>query len=369
MRSRSSSGDRTPRSARRAGADGRSRACRTGSSSAPRASSARTRTAPAATATPMSTGRPRRRARRGRTTRWGRACTPRCATGSPCPPSSGVRRRSPPCSGRPGSATGYRDDEQERAAFRRARAGSRRTSTTLEPGVEPLGVERMVAIKTSVLAFTAGWTGSTSDAADGPELVIVDYKTGRTGLDADDARGSQALALYAYAAERVFRRPCRGSSCTTCPPAPSRRTSTPTSRSARHLRRAEDTAARHHGGREGGRRGRRSGRRVPATPGPLCGWCDFRRHCPAGAAAPGKEPWAAVDVLADQPAEQAADSAGQPRVPRPASRHAGCQWCHGGRRRAVSSGAAALGRSFVGGGLLLARGAERPSRSLRLRRS
>jgi len=38
--------------------------------------------------------------------------------------------------------------------------------------------------------------------------VIVDYKTGRHGLDADDARGSQALALYAYAAQRVFRRPC-----------------------------------------------------------------------------------------------------------------------------------------------------------------
>ena len=48
-------------------------------------------------------------------------------------------------------------------------------------------------------------------SADGSdsELVVVDYKTGRHLLTVDDARTSMALALYALAAERVMRRPCR----------------------------------------------------------------------------------------------------------------------------------------------------------------
>jgi putative RecB family exonuclease len=34
------------------------------------------------------------------------------------------------------------------------------------------------------------------------------------------------------------------------------------------------------------------------NPGTLCQWCDFRKVCPAGAAATPKEPWAAVEHLA-----------------------------------------------------------------------
>ena len=105
---------------------------------------------------------------------------------------------------------GYRDDEQERAAYRRALGWLEAYVETLDPDAEPLGVERVVAVKTAVLAFNGRADRIDSrPGPDGPELVIVDYKTGRTGLDTDDARGSQALALYAYAAERVFRRPCR----------------------------------------------------------------------------------------------------------------------------------------------------------------
>ena len=37
----------------------------------------------------------------------------------------------------------------------------------------------------------------------------MDYKTGRHLLTVDDARSSLPLALYALAAERVMRRPCR----------------------------------------------------------------------------------------------------------------------------------------------------------------
>jgi hypothetical protein len=36
----------------------------------------------------------------------------------------------------------------------------------------------------------------------------------------------------------------------------------------------------------------------PPTPGSICGWCDFRRSCPAGAQRPGNEPWTAVERAA-----------------------------------------------------------------------
>ena len=105
---------------------------------------------------------------------------------------------------------GYRDEDQERATYRRALAWLESYVATLDPADEPLGVERVVATKTAVLAFNGRADRIDSrPGPDGPEAVIVDYKTGRSGLDADDARGSQALALYAYAAQRVFRRPCR----------------------------------------------------------------------------------------------------------------------------------------------------------------
>ena len=49
----------------------------------------------------------------------------------------------------------------------------------------------------------------------GDELVVVDYKTGRRGLTDDDARGSQALALYVLAVRRTMRRACLISSSLT----------------------------------------------------------------------------------------------------------------------------------------------------------
>ena len=48
-----------------------------------------------------------------------------------------------------------------------------------------------------------------SDDGVSRDLVVVDYKTGRHLLTVDEARTSMALALYALAAERVMRRPCR----------------------------------------------------------------------------------------------------------------------------------------------------------------
>jgi hypothetical protein len=70
---------------------------------------------------------------------------------------------------------------------------------------EPRGIERTVAFKTGSLAVSGR-----IDRVDerGEALVVVDYKTGRSVLSEDDARGSLALALYVHGARRTFRTGC-----------------------------------------------------------------------------------------------------------------------------------------------------------------
>lgn len=194
---------------------------------------------------------------------------------------------------------GYRDVEQERELYRRALDWLESYLDGLEPGDDPLGVERVVAVKTAVLAFNG--RADRIDLRPGPdgepELVIVDYKTGRSGSDADDARGSQALALYAYAAERVFRRPCRRVELHHLPSGTvATHEHTPES-IARQLSRAEDTARDIMAAEKAVADGGDPDEAFPTSPGTLCTWCDYRRHCPAGADAPVKEQWSAVERL------------------------------------------------------------------------
>ncbi|WP_255608453.1 PD-(D/E)XK nuclease family protein [Micromonospora sp. PLK6-60] len=190
---------------------------------------------------------------------------------------------------------GYRDDEQERAAYRRALGWLESYVATLDPAEDPLGVERVVAVKTGVLAFNGRADRIDSrPGPDGPELVIVDYKTGRTGLDADDARGSQALALYAYAAERTFRRPCRRVELHHLPTGTVAGHEHTADSLARQLDRAEATARDIMAAERAVAEGADPDESFPTVAGPRCGWCDYRRSCPTGAQTPGKEPWSAV---------------------------------------------------------------------------
>ncbi|MEV6487767.1 PD-(D/E)XK nuclease family protein [Actinoplanes sp. NPDC051633] len=192
---------------------------------------------------------------------------------------------------------GYRDVEQERIAYRRALEWLDGYVASLDPADEPLGVERVVATKTAVLAFNGR-----ADRIDGrpgpagPEAVIVDYKTGRSGLDADDARGSRALALYAYAAERVFRRPCRRVELHHLPTGTVASHEHTEESLARHVSRAEDTARDIVAAEKAVAAGADPDEEFPTRPGSLCSWCDFKRSCPAGVKAVAKEPWAAVEV-------------------------------------------------------------------------
>jgi putative RecB family exonuclease len=193
---------------------------------------------------------------------------------------------------------GYRDVDQERTAYEQALRWLETYVATLDPHEEPLGVERVVATKTAVLAFNG--RADRIDSRSGPagaEAVIVDYKTGRSGLDADDARGSQALALYAYAAERVFRRPCHRVELHHLPTGTVAAHEHTEESLARQVRRAEDTARDIMAAERAVASGGDPDAEFPVNPGTLCSWCDFRRVCPAGQEAASKEPWAAVEHL------------------------------------------------------------------------
>ncbi|MEV6526801.1 PD-(D/E)XK nuclease family protein [Longispora sp. NPDC051575] len=175
---------------------------------------------------------------------------------------------------------GYRDAAQIKAVYRTAVAWLERYVAELPEG-DPVGVERTVAAKTETLALSG--RVDRLDARDG-ELVIVDYKTGRTGLDADDARGSRALALYAYAAERMFHKPCRKVELHHLPTGTVAAHEHTVESLARHVARAEATVADIQADRE-----------FAMRPSALCSFCDFRTSCPAGREAPKRDPWTAVE--------------------------------------------------------------------------
>jgi putative RecB family exonuclease len=144
---------------------------------------------------------------------------------------------------------------------------------------EPRGVERTVATRTPRLAISG--RVDRIDEREG-ELVIVDYKTGRSRLTTDDVRGSQALALYALAAERTFRQRCRTVELHHLPSG-SVLTWTHAEASLRqHIERAEHTATDIIAASDTVAGGADSGAVFEPKPGPGCSWCDFRRWCPEG---------------------------------------------------------------------------------------
>lgn len=188
---------------------------------------------------------------------------------------------------------GYRDLAQERAVYHRAVTWLESYVDSMP--VEPVGVERTVAARTSVLALH----GRADRIDSRPELVVVDYKTGRAELGADDARGSAALALYAFAAERVFRRPCRRVELHHLPTGTIAAALLSEESITRQVQRAEATAGDIRAGESAIAAGADPDEAFPAAPSPHCGWCDFQAACPVGGDRPARDPWAAVAALAE----------------------------------------------------------------------
>jgi len=198
---------------------------------------------------------------------------------------------------------GFADETQSVRQRERAIAMVEAYVTGLDPADEPLGVERTVATRTDKIAVSgridrldarpAGTAESAGGAA--TELVVVDYKTGRHLLTVDDARSSMALALYALAAGRALRRPCYRVELHHLPTGEVLAWSHTDQSLARHLGRTEDIAEECAAADEQMRAGLTAGacdEVFPPRPGPSCGWCDYRRHCPEGAAAAAaRRPW------------------------------------------------------------------------------
>ena len=199
---------------------------------------------------------------------------------------------------RPGAAPDGFADARQSARWRdRAAAMTADYVATLDPHDEPAGVERTVAARTDRLALSGR-----IDRLDrrGDQLVVVDYKTGRTPPTADDVRSSLPLALYALAAERTVRRRCARVELHHLPTGRVvGHDHTPQS-SAGHLARAEavadeivdattrrlDTSA--------------VNTVFPPRPSGGCAWCDHLGSCAEGRAAAGapRRPW---DGLGEEP--------------------------------------------------------------------
>jgi RecB family exonuclease len=192
---------------------------------------------------------------------------------------------------------GFADAAQSGRHRDRARAMVERYVSGLNPAGEPAGIERTVATRTELIAVS-GRIDRLDDrrGADGSgELVVVDYKTGRHVLTTDDARTSLPLALYALAAERVMRRPCSRVELHHLPTGRVLAWEHSAESLRRQLGRAQDIAAECAAADQryrGGQAADRGDEVFPPRPGPWCGWCDYRAHCPQGAAAAAtRHPW------------------------------------------------------------------------------
>jgi RecB family exonuclease len=197
---------------------------------------------------------------------------------------------------------GYASPAQSGRWLGRARHMVERYVATLDPYVEPLGVERTVGTRTQRIALSGriDRLDEHRDAQGGRRLVVVDYKTGRRQLTEDDARSAMALALYALAAARVFHAPCHRVELHHLPRSAVLGWEHTDASLERHLGRAESIAAESESADRRWRAGLPASEAdsvFPPRPGPGCSWCDYRSLCPEGAAAaPAHRSW---DGLAD----------------------------------------------------------------------
>lgn len=163
-----------------------------------------------------------------------------------------------------------------------------------DPLREPAGMERHVAVKTDRLALSGRIDRIDERDSD---MVVVDYKTGRSGVSDDGARGSPALAIYVLGVRRTLRRDCTRVELHHLPTGRIAAFDHTEESLARHVGRAEDTAADIVRATAQVGAGTDPDEAFPVHTGAWCGWCDLRRHCPDGQrAAPAREPWSFLDA-------------------------------------------------------------------------
>jgi putative RecB family exonuclease len=127
----------------------------------------------------------------------------------------------------------------------------------------------------------------------GADLVVVDYKTGRRVPTVEDARSSQALALYAVATEHTLRRPCTQVELHHLPSGQVLAWQHDRASLHEHVRQAEETAGELAGAADELAAGGDAEDLFPARPAARCGACEMRRSCAEGrVAAPERDLWA-----------------------------------------------------------------------------
>jgi putative RecB family exonuclease len=167
----------------------------------------------------------------------------------------------------------------------------------VDPDVEPVGVERSVSTHTELLAVSG--RVDRIDDRDG-ELVVVDYKSGPRPRTTADARRSPALALYVLGVRATLRRVCTRVELHHLPTATVAAFEHTDESLAAHVAAAEQKATQITAATDAIAGGGSADDSFPPVPGPECGWCDFRRHCPAGQqASPELDPWAGLAQPAD----------------------------------------------------------------------
>lgn len=187
---------------------------------------------------------------------------------------------------------GFRDAGQSAQWRSTAADWVRRYLHRQDPPRHPVGVERTVSTTTQTLVING--RVDRLDAR-GAEMVIVDYKTGRHECTPDDARGSQALALYVLAARRTLRRACHRVELHHLPTDTVAAFEHTDDSLARHVARAEATAADILDATGRLASGADPDDAFPPRPSSACAWCDFRAHCPEGrGASRACEPWAGL---------------------------------------------------------------------------
>jgi RecB family exonuclease len=187
------------------------------------------------------------------------------------------------------SDLGFRDPEHS-AHWREVAADMVAQYLALHGDVEPHSRERTLG--TVADHVTVSGRIDRLDERDG-EVVVVDYKTGATVPTADDARMSRALAMYALAVQRSLRRPAYVVQLHHVPSGLIAEHRHDDQSLARQLSRVDAI-------------GRDIGVALASddplafapNPGPLCGWCDFRAHCPSASAAPEQPRWAGLPEAA-----------------------------------------------------------------------
>jgi len=142
------------------------------------------------------------------------------------------------------------------------------------------------------------------DERDG-DMVVVDYKTGRSGVSDDAARGSPALAIYVLGVRRTLRRNCTRVELHHLPSGEVAAFEHSEDSLARHVGRVEDIAADIMRATARAAAGMAADKAFPTRTGAGCGgWCDLRRHCPDGQrAAPAREPWSFLAPMPDLAAD------------------------------------------------------------------